>query len=146
MGWTGFFFILFYFIFFHFLEYQQRMTNTIQYNLEKQHCYSYYLWYGDEDNLKTKRQFKSPHILSCIILKKTWFFIRKLFLRYSIFHYISNWSKVLEFYVTSFWRVKFRNFLSDLPVHYSVLFINRTINDNYMTLLMSFHHTHDGFR
>ena len=42
--------------------------------------------------------------------------------------------------------VKFRNFLSDFPVYYTALFINRTINNNYMTLLMTLHHTHDGFR
>ena len=86
------------------------------------------------------RQFKKsnekPNILSCIILKKTWSVISKLFLLNCIFHYISNWSKVLEFYLTSFfnmksWRVKFRNFLGDFPVHYAALFINRTINNNY---------------
>ena len=32
--------------------------------------------------------------------------------------------------------VKYRNFLSDFPVYYTALFINRTINNNYMTLLM----------
>ena len=74
--------------------------------------------------------------MSCIILKKTWSVISKLFLLNCIFHYISNWSKVLEFYLTSFfnmksWRVKFRNFLGDFPVHYAALFINRTINNNY---------------
>ena len=88
--------------------------------------------------------------MSCIILKKTWSVISKLFLLNCIFHYISNWSKVLEFYLTSFfnmksWRVKFINFLGDFPVHYAALFIKRTINNNYMTLLMALHHTHDGF-
>ena len=29
------------------------------------------------------------------------------------------------------WRVKFRNFLCDFPVHYAALSINRTINNNY---------------
>ena len=43
------------------------------------------------------------------------------------------------------WRVKFINFLGDLPVHYAALFINRTINNNHMTLLMALHHSHDGF-
>ena len=87
--------------------------------------------------------------MSCIILKKTWSVISKLFLLNCIFHYISNWSKVLEFYLTSFfntksWRIKFRNFLGDVPVHYAALFINRTINNNYTTLLMALHQTHDG--
>ena len=40
---------------------------------------------------------------------------------------------------------KFRNFLGNFPVHYAALFIKRTVNNNYMTLLMAFHHTHDGF-
>ena len=88
--------------------------------------------------------------MSCIILKKTWSVISKLFLLNCISHYISNWSKVLEFYLTSFfnmksWRVKFRNFLGDFPVHYAALFINKTINNNYMTLLMALHHIHNGF-
>ena len=88
--------------------------------------------------------------MSWIILKKTWFVISKLFLLNSIFHYINNWSKVLEFYLTSFfniksWRVKFRNFLGSFPVHYAALYINATINNNYMTLLMALHHTHHGF-
>ena len=87
--------------------------------------------------------------MSCIIFKKTWSVISKLFLLNSIFHYISNWSKVLEFYLTSFfnmksWRVKFINFLGDFPVHYVALLIKRTINNNYMTLLMTLHHTHGG--
>ena len=43
------------------------------------------------------------------------------------------------------WRVKFINFLGDFPVHYAALFINRTINNNHMTLLMALHHSHDGF-
>ena len=56
----------------------------------------------------------------------------------------------MEFYLTSFfnmksWSVKFRNFLGDIPVHYAVLFINKTINNNWMTLLMALHHTHNGF-
>ena len=34
----------------------------------------------------------------------------------------------------------------DFPVHYAALFISRTINNNYMTLLIALHHTHDGFR
>ena len=87
--------------------------------------------------------------MSCIILKKTRSVISKLFLLNCISHYISNWLKVLEFYLASFfnmksWRGKFRNFLGDFPVHYAALFINRTINNNYMTLLMALHHTHDG--
>ena len=43
------------------------------------------------------------------------------------------------------WRVKFRNFLGYFSVHYTDLFINKTINNNYMTFLMALHHTHDGF-
>ena len=35
--------------------------------------------------------------------------------------------------------------LGDFRVHYVALFINRTINNNYMTLSMALHHTHDGF-
>ena len=42
-------------------------------------------------------------------------------------------------------RVKFINFLGDFPVHYAALLIKRTINNNYMTLLMALHHTHDEF-
>ena len=89
-------------------------------------------------------------ILSCIILKKKWSVISKLFPLNSIFLYISNWSKALEFYLMSFfniksWSAKFINFLDDFPVHYAALFINRNINNNYMTLLMVLHHTHDGF-
>ena len=30
-----------------------------------------------------------------------------------------------------------------VPVHYAALFINRSVNDNYMTLLMALHHTLD---
>ena len=87
--------------------------------------------------------------MSCYILKKTWSAISKLFLLKCISRYISNWSKVLEFYLTSFrnmksWRVKFRNFLGVFPGHYAALFLNRTINNNYMALLMTLHHTHDG--
>ena len=37
-------------------------------------------------------------------------------------------------------------FLGDFPVHYAAFIIKRTINNNYMTLLMALHHTHDGFR
>ena len=89
-------------------------------------------------------------ILSCIILKKKWSVINKLFPINCIFLYISSWSKVLEFYLMSFfnmesWSLNFRNFLDDFQVHYGALFINRTINNNYMTLLMVLHHTHDGF-
>ena len=43
------------------------------------------------------------------------------------------------------WRVKFRNFLDRFSVHYEALFINKTINNNCMTLLMTFHDTHDVF-
>ena len=43
------------------------------------------------------------------------------------------------------WRVKFINFLGDFPVYYAALFIKRTINSNYITLLMALHHTDDGF-
>ena len=129
-----------------FLEYQQRMTNTVQTGetILLQLLLMIRWW----------RQFKKtnskPNILRRIILKNTWSVISKLFLLNCSFHYISNWSKVLEFYLTSFfnmnsWRVKFRNFLGDLPVHYAGLFINRTINNNYMTFSMALHHAHDGF-
>ena len=75
--------------------------------------------------------------MSCIILKKKWSVISKLFPLNCIFLYISNWSKVLEFYLTSFFKmkslsVKFKNFLDDFPVHHAALFINRTINNNYI--------------
>ena len=94
-----------------------------------------------------KRHLK-PKVLSCIILKKKLSVRSKLFPLNWIFHYISNWSRVLEFYLTSFfnlkcWRVKFRNL--ELPAHYVALIKNRTINNNYMTLLIALHHTHDGF-
>ena len=97
-----------------------------------------------------KNKNKKPNILSCIIIKKKWSVISKLFLLNCIFLYISNLSKVLEFYLMSFfsmkrWRVKFRNSLGNFPVHYAALFTNMTINNNYITLLMAFHHTHDGF-
>ena len=51
----------------------------------------------------------------------------------------------MSFFNRKSWKVKFRNFLGNFPVHYAALFINRTINNNYMTLLMALHHTHDGF-
>ena len=82
--------------------------------------------------------------MSCIILKKTWSVISESFLLSWIFHYISNWSKLLEFYLTSFfniksWRVIVINFLGGFPVHYVVLFKNRTIKISYITLLMALH-------
>ena len=88
--------------------------------------------------------------MSCIILQKKWSVIGKLFPLNFIFYYNSNWSKVLEFYLTSFfniksWGVKFRNLLGDFPVHYAALFINRTINNNFMTLLMALHHSNNRF-
>ena len=92
--------------------------------------------------IKTIKKNKlKPNIVSCIILKKKWYAVSKLFLPNCIFHYISNWSKVFELYLTSFsytnsWRVKFRNFLGNLPVHSAALFINRTIKNYYMTLLL----------
>ena len=49
----------------------------------------------------------------------------------------------MSFFNKKNWRVKFRNSLGDFPVHYAALFINRTINNNYMTLSMALHHTHD---
>ena len=75
------------------------------------------------------------YILSCIFPKKSWSIISKSLPLNCIIHYIINWSKVLEFYLTAFfnmtsWRVKFRNFLEDFPVHYAALFRNRTINNN----------------
>ena len=51
----------------------------------------------------------------------------------------------MSFFNKKKWRVKFRNSLGHFPVHYVALFINRTINNNYMTLSMALHHTHDGF-
>ena len=108
-----------------------------------------------------KKKNKKTNILSCIIIKKKWSVISKLFPLNCIFLYISNLSKVLEFYLMSFfnmksWRVKFRNFLGNFPVHYAALFTNMTFNNNYMTLLMAFINnymtllmdfinTHDGF-
>ena len=91
--------------------------------------------------------------MSCIILKKSWSAISKLFQLNCISHYIINWSKVLQFYRTSLfnmtksWGIKFINLLGNFPVPYEVLFINtvRTINNNYTTLLMALHHSHDGF-
>ena len=82
------------------------------------------------------RFWVESNILSWIILKRKWSDITKLFLLNCIFHYISNWSKVLGLYLTSFlnvksWIVKWRNFLGNFPVHYAALFINRTINNNY---------------
>ena len=76
------------------------------------------------------KEIKNQTFWVALSLKKTWSVISKLFLLNCIFHYVSNWSKVLEFYLTSFfnmksWRVKFRNFLGDFPVHYAALFINR---------------------
>ena len=104
--------------------------------------------YGDKGNLK--RQIKNRTFWVENILIKTWSVIRKLFLLNCIFHYISNSSEVFQFYLTSFfnmksWRVKFINFLGDFLVHYAALLIKRTINNNYMALLMALHHTHDGF-
>ena len=40
-------------------------------------------------------------------------------------------------------RVKFINFPDDFPIHHAALFINRTINNKYMTLSMALHHAHD---
>ena len=82
--------------------------------------------------------------------RKKWSVISNLFLLNYIYHYISKWSTVLELYRTSFfsmksWRVKFRNFLGDLPVCYAALFTKRTINNIYMTFLMALHQTHDRF-
>ena len=79
--------------------------------------------------------------MSCIILKKTWSVINKLFLLNCIFHYISNWLKVLDFYQHGVFnmksrRVKFINFLGDFAVHYAALFIKRTINSNYITYII----------
>ena len=39
----------------------------------------------------------------------------------------------MSFFNMKSWMVKFRNFLDDFPVHYAALFINRTINNTYMT-------------
>ena len=51
----------------------------------------------------------------------------------------------MSFFNMKSWRVKFINFLGDVPVHYVALLIKRTINNNYMLLLMALHHAHDGF-
>ena len=40
---------------------------------------------------------------------------------------------------------KIYKFFGDFPVPYVALFINMTINNNYMTLLMALNHTHGGF-
>ena len=128
-----------------FLEQQQRMTNTVQTGeTTLLQLLLVIRWWR-----QFKKTNKKPNILSCIILKKI-SVVSKLFLLNCIFHYISNWSKVLELYLTSVfnmksWRVKFGNFLGDFPVHYAAVFINRTIDNNHMTLLMALHHTHDIF-
>ena len=72
--------------------------------------------YVDESNLN--RQIKNQTFWVALSSKKTWSVVSKLFLLNCIFYYIGNWSKVLEFYLTSFfnmksWRVKFINFLGD---------------------------------
>ena len=51
----------------------------------------------------------------------------------------------MSFFNMKIWRVKFRNFLGDFPDHYAAIFVNRTINSNCMTLLMTLHHIHDRF-
>ena len=101
--------------------------------------------------------------MSCITCKKKWSFVSSLFLLVCIFHYISNWSKNLSFteLLLPIRRVKFSfkifnssndwnssiqnslNFLDDFPLHYAALYINRTINYYYRTLLIALHHTHD---
>ena len=131
----------------HFLVHHKRMTTTVptgETTLLLQLLLLIRWW------RQFKKKLKKPNILSCIVLKKTWSVISKLFLLNCISHYISYWSKILEFYLTPFfnmksWRVKFRNFWGDFPVHYAALFINTTINNSYITLLMVLHHTHDGF-
>ena len=115
----------------------------MQYNLKKQHCCSYYscTWY-DEGNLKKTNlteHFELHYPQEKLICHK------KII---PTIYYISNWSKVVKFYLTPFfnlksWTVKFQNL--ELPVHYAALFINTTINTNYITLLMALHHTHDEF-
>ena len=107
-------------------------TKDHDYKLEKQHCYngcSYFSWCSYEGNIK--RQIKNRTFWAALSSRKKWSVISKLFLLNCIFPCISNWSQVLEFYLTSFfnmksWRVKFRNFLGNLPVHYATLFVNRT--------------------
>ena len=87
-------------------------------------------------------------------MRKTWSVISKLFLLSCIFYYISNWLTVLEFYLKSFlnmksWRVKFRNFLGNFPVHYTALFINKTIvrlllNYDFINGIAAYMAFHDG--
>ena len=50
----------------------------------------------------------------------------------------------MSFFSMKSCSVKFRNSLNDFSVHYAALFMNRTINKNYMALLMVLHHAHDG--
>ena len=93
-----------------------------------------------------KKQIKNRTFYVALSSRKKW----KLSSLNCIFHYISNWSNVLDFYLKSLFntkslRVKFRNFLGNISVHYEALFINRTTNNNYMTFLVVLHHTHDGF-
>ena len=40
-------------------------------------------------------------------------------------------------------ELKINSFLGHFPIHYAALLINRTVNNNYMTLLMALHHTND---
>ena len=42
-------------------------------------------------------------------------------------------------------RVKFINVLDNFPVNYAALFIIGTNDNNYVTLLMVFNDTHDGY-
>ena len=42
-------------------------------------------------------------------------------------------------------KSKVYKFSSNFPVYYAALFINRTINNNNMTLLMVLHHNHADF-
>ena len=51
----------------------------------------------------------------------------------------------MSFFNMKSWRGKLRHFPNDFPVHYAALFIDRTINNNYMTLLMALHDTNDWF-
>ena len=56
--------------------------------------------------------------------------------------------RLLTWCLSSIWRAeggKLKHFPNDFPVHYAALFINRTINNNFMTLLMALHHSNNRF-
>ena len=103
----------------------------------------------DEVEGYLKRQIKN-RTFWVVRWKKKWSVISRLFPLNSILLYISNWSKVLEFYFMSFFNMKSLSvykiwkFSRQLSGPLCSFIHKRTINKNYMTLLMALHHTHDG--